>query len=205
MRNVRITIWVMVVAAVFSAINSAQAEDTYWVGTTGDWFHPANWQYKVPEWFDTAYIDNGGTAEIITGDAQAGPLYVGYSTGNSGNITHTGGTLLGGDFLHVYLGYSTNSVGIYDLSGTGQIIDGWRTIGVSGTGIFNQTGGTNSAFSDMIGSGIFIEPSGMYKLSGTGQILMNRELIVHGVFNQSGGTNSVYETYIRYSGEYNLS
>jgi len=39
-------------------------------------FSPANWQYKVPESEDYAYIQNGGTAEIGNGTATTSLLYV---------------------------------------------------------------------------------------------------------------------------------
>ena len=45
--------------------NIAGAVDTYWTGTTGDWFSLSNWMYAVPVYGDVAHIDNGGTAEII--------------------------------------------------------------------------------------------------------------------------------------------
>ena len=84
---------VLVLLAVGSII---KAEDAYWVGSTGDWFHPANWQYQVPEPEDKAYILNSGTAEIGNGTATTNLLYVGVNQGNSGNINHTGGTLTTG-------------------------------------------------------------------------------------------------------------
>ena len=93
MRSVKTTIRLMVVM-LLGIVSNAVAEDTYWVGTTGDWFSPANWQYKVPETDDEAYIDNGGTAEITAGSAQVDGLHLGETSGASGNVNHFSKSLI---------------------------------------------------------------------------------------------------------------
>ena len=200
MKSRNVTIWVVVaVAMTLAVVKTVRAEDTYWVGTTGDWFDPANWQYKVPEAGDAAYIDNGGTAEIGAGSAQAQIVYAGFA--NTGSINHTGGTVGLGE---IFLGHFGNSIGIYNLSGTGGLtttsrqVIGWES---GSKGIFNQTGGTNSTSSYIV-LGYFSGSEGTYNLSGTGQVISAGNQRVGyrngstGIFNQSGGDNSVGQNLI---------
>jgi len=215
MRN-RITIMVMAVVIILAS--QVKAEDTFWVGTTGDWLHPTNWQYKVPERLpesdDVAYIDNGGTAEISISSANAEHIRLGYSNGNSGTINHTGGTC---NALYLVIGYQDQSTGTYDLSETGLLNATYPIIGYNGTGNFNQSNGTNSStnthvgylngsigtytFSDGIHSasklylGTYIGSDGTYNLSGTAELTSTDQEIIGregaGTFSQSGGTNVV--------------
>jgi len=88
--------------------------------------------------------------------------YIGFS--GTGTFTQTGGTHTVGVYLT--LGNSGGSVGTYDLSGDGVLTVGvpgvisCEFIGVSGTGLFRQTGGTNTTMSVQIGS------QGRYELTG---------------------------------------
>ena len=91
--------------------------------------------------------------------------------------------------------------------------------GQSGTGMFAQSGGTNTVSNN--GGGLFLardsNSRGLYNLSGAGVLFTNTEYVGSGgtgTFNHSGGTNyagSPYSggIYLSYnagsSGSYNLS
>ena len=87
-----------------------------------------------------------------------------------------------------------------------------RFIGNSGTGIFTQSGGTNSA-SSYLYLGYYAGSSGTYSLSGGGLLSVGGNEFVGysgtGSFAQSGGTNSAPGLWLGFntggSGTYNLS
>jgi hypothetical protein len=116
------------------------------------------------------------------------------------------------------LGYNSGDQGLYNLSGgiltaigseeraetASMDIGGPEFVGVSGTGLFNQTGGTNtlSPTSEESGLaqlflGLNAGSTGTYLLSGTGSLaVQGTEFIGYGgvgVFNQTGGTNTLTE------------
>ncbi|GAF96351.1 unnamed protein product, partial [marine sediment metagenome] len=53
-QSILVVAMVVFVAMLSGLVNTAYADDTYWIGTTGDWFDPGNWLYKVPESGDWA-------------------------------------------------------------------------------------------------------------------------------------------------------
>jgi hypothetical protein len=156
-------------------------------------------------------------------------LYLGYKAGGGGTYNQSGGTntVIGS----LYVGYAGASAdapagwGMYTLSGTGQLTAGYEVIGVSGIGIFVQTGGTNamnhlylgynagaegtynqSGGTNTITNGLDLGTNpggnGTYNLSGTGQLTAGYEAIgVSGIglFNQTGGTNKMNELYVGYN------
>ena len=175
------------IATLCGLVNIAQAESTTWIGATGDWFSAANWKYVVPTASDQAHMNNGGTAEIHAGGAEASSLYLG-TVGWSGTVNHTGGTLNAG----INLAFDTGSTGTYNLSGTGHLSAGNIIIGRNGRGYFDQTAGTVAAGSMTLAS--YKDGTGVYNLLG-GQVSVTGNEIVadHGIaaFNQSGGTHFV--------------
>ena len=88
----------------------------------------------------------------------------------------------------------------YNLSGTGYLDTSGESIGVSGTGIFNQTGGTNLTNTgynvyplSILTLGVNSGGNGTYNLS-SGTLTADGEQIGSagtGTFNQTGGTNNV--------------
>lgn len=170
---------------------------TYWQenpATPDDWFDYFAWSAGIPNSSNSAYIGNGGTATISYGDAIASGVYLGYSSANSGNnsssgtIAMTGGQLSCGN-SYIYVGYS---------SGT--------------TGTFNQSGGQVTA-EDLDIASYNSAASGLYQLSGTGQLVTQYEYIGYpsnstnslAQFIQTGGTNSVSSTLYLGEGSYSLS
>ncbi len=197
----------------FAAGQHAAAQ-TYWQGTTGDWFDPANWDSSVPTADDTAYISNGGTAEITTGVAEprnlvldgswesshavlgdggrlsTGGLYIGWT--GTGRFVQTGGLSAARELS---LGtYGSNSHGTYELSGTSQLtVRGIAYIGVWGTGHFIQTGGRHKVGGDLIVAKV-PRSSGTYKLGGDGRLSSSRAIIGSrgsGQFIHTIGTYSI--------------
>jgi hypothetical protein len=139
-----------------------------------------------------------GTYNLSGGALTSGFEVVG--NGGTGNFDQSGGTNtinvsagIGSDGLGLEIGGSGTST--YTLSGTGALsVSGKEYVGNGGTGIFNQTGGTNTNSDLYVGypSGC----NGTYTLSGNGSLLVGGVEAVAGtecigIFNQSGGTNTV--------------
>ena len=101
----------------------------------------------------------------------------------------TANLYLGGSPLQVSNGDAAGS-GTYNLGGTGSLTASSEYIGYSGTGTFNQTGGTNTVSYQLI-VGQNPGSSGTYNLNdGTlsGAQYIGRFGI--GTFTQNGGTNT---------------
>jgi len=95
-----------------------RADSTYWSHppeAAGDWHVQANWSAGVPGADDIAYVSNGGTAHLASGQAAALHLVAGYLS--PGAVHQTGGSLAVAE--NVYLGYSGGD-GTYTLS-AGQL------------------------------------------------------------------------------------
>jgi hypothetical protein len=157
------------------------------------------------------FNQSGGTNRI------SNQLYLGYNGGSNGRYTLSGGSLSVGSFEDVansgmgtfnqsggantinsdndlYLGFNSGSAGTYTLSGAGSLsASGGEVVGYSGTGNFNQTGGTNTS------SNLYIAnnsgSTGTYALSNAGSLsVTGSERVGYngtGNFTQSGGTNTV--------------
>jgi hypothetical protein len=138
--------------------------------------------------------------------------YIGES--GTGTFTQDGGTNTIPQFTLVpgsggfYLGYNSGASGSYNLK-SGSLSTEGESIGNSGTGIFTQTGGTNTA-SDYLYLGYW-GGSGSYTLSGSGSLSAPTQYIGYkgtGTFSQTGGTNTgdiLLATNPGASGTYNLS
>ena len=151
-----------------------------------------------------AYLVNGGTA-TITSTATCSDLILGNGgERNPGNdsrqplrggarelLRHRDASQSGGTnnspTLEVGTWASGNSVGTYDLGGSGQVFVENEYVGYNGTGTFTQSGGTNST------SSLFLAcqagSSGTYNLAGGVLVL---PALAQGpsaaTFNFSGGT-----------------
>ena len=90
---------------------------TNWTFTTGDWFTPSHWDNGLPDLTNGAQINNGGTAQIMSGSAVADYVTLGFNGSDSGTLSVSGvGTML-----------TTNN----------RSLD----VGADGTGTVNITGG----------------------------------------------------------------
>lgn len=134
---------------------------------------------------------------------------VGYS--GNGTFTQTGGTNHALDVSgngSLALGQLAGSKGTYSLS-AGSLTTYFETVGGAGTGIFSQTGGTNSAGQLYVGGGV--SSSGSYTLSGAGILSTSYVSVGHsgiGTFTQNGGTHNTQQMQIGAisggAGTYNL-
>ena len=128
----------------------------------------------------------------------------------TGTFTQSGGTnTFIGNGAHFYLGYGSTGNGTYYLS-TGTFSNsGNNYVGYSGTGTFDQSGGTN--YPGLLNLGCQSTGVGTYYLRA-GTIQASGENISGygtGTFTQSGGTNIVGSSlnlvdYSTGSGTYNL-
>lgn len=164
------------------SLNAARADMT-WIGATGDWDITGNWSGgTLPTSSDGVYVDNGGTATLPSGvSGNFDSLYLGNSSGNSGTVTLTGGTLRGS---FTYLGFLAGGTGSVTVS-SGSWATGSFDVGNSGNGYLYINGGTVSSTSSTIGnnsasSGSVTISSGSWTnssdlsigVSGTGTLLI---------------------------------
>ena len=157
----------------------ALAATRTWLDGSSNWSTPGNWTGgAVPGAFDTVDITNtDGVNRTITYD------YTGAAVTLSAlNIDLTGGSGSAADTL---------SMSANNLSSGGE------TVGVNGSGVVVQSGGTNA-----VGNAFYMATggasTGTYSLSGTGSLSASYEVIGSGGtgnFNQSGGTNTINPTF----------
>ncbi len=211
----------------------ASAADRYWTGGTGDWDTDSYWGGTEPTSSDTAYITNGGTAQVTLPGETAYTLRLGQGTGETGNLEVLDGTVRvehlyngyqgtgsvsqsGGTTTvasSMYLGWNSDGNGSYDLSGGNLYTYDAESVGVNGVGVFDHSGGQNRIYDYSLSLGCYAGSHGTYKLSGSGVLQAPAERIGffgEGVFEQSGGTNIVNGNvwlgyYYGSSGSYDLS
>lgn len=161
--------------------------------TPGDWFDPVNWTAGVPTSGTDAFIPNGGTAQIASGNAEASTLCMGFSD-NTGHLELLGGAL---DVrLDMYLGwYGASTVGT-TVVGDNAVLqvgnpDRHLYVGMQGYGLFQQVGGTVNA-GGVLFIGLREGSEGHYELSA-GQLSSLKTRIAFsgtGDMYQTGGTHS---------------
>ena len=167
-----------------------------------------------------ALVQSGGTTNV------SGNVYIGQNAGACGTYNLSGQGLLTTGYVYVgssgtgsfvqsggtvtasncCLGSNAGSSGAYNLTGSGQlsvfndIVYGAEYIGYHGTGIFTQSGGTNTCYNafgnigyyGQLFLGYYAGSSGTYNLSGSGQLLEPYIYVGYngtGTFTQSGGSN----------------
>jgi hypothetical protein len=116
----------------------------------------------------------------------------GQGAGGLGVISQSGGThAVAGPGATLFMGYNATDTGTYLLAG-GTLTGNLEYIGYGGTGIFNQSNGTNSASSMNVS--VQSGSTGSYVLSGGQLTSIGAESIGFygdGNFNQSGGSNTL--------------
>jgi hypothetical protein len=148
------------------------------------------------------YIGNGyasGTYNMDGGSLNVTAEHIGVQ--GEGTFNQTGGThtlpqTAGVGNWGLSLGDKTGSSGTYNLSGTGELSSFQEVIGTQGTGIFTQSGGTNTISDRLVLA--WSSGHGTYNLQG-GQLNADKEYLGYyggstGVFTQTGGTNTVANT-----------
>lgn len=185
-------------ALTVAAIAAAPAYAADWTAGTGDWHDGANWTGGIaPRWSDFAIINNGGTAQIHSGIADSGMVYIGQNAGQSGRVEIDGvgtewrnlGAKLVGNSGHGSMAV-TNGAKVSSMFGeiaanagsSGAVtIDGagsaWTNdyelyVGYSGSATLDITGGgAASSWSASIGVGT--AGSGTVTVSGAGSTWAN--------------------------------
>ncbi len=133
-----------------------------------------------------------GTYNLSGGSLSAAGQYVGL-TGNA-TFTQTGGsnTVNAGGKLYVGNNSASGKSGTYNLQG-GSLSAPEEQVGLSGTGNFTHSAGTNTVSGDLK-LGINSSGFGNYTLSGTGSLSAANQYVGDvgdGAFTQTGGSNTV--------------
>jgi len=142
----------------------------------------------VGEYGDGNFSQTGGTHSVN------GVLTIALQNGSTGGYDQSGGTLTVTDALEI--GSQSSAVGQYDLGGSAVLNVQDESVGVFGTGTFNQTGGTHNVSGTMT-----INSNSDYQLSAG--VLNAATLVNQGNFTQSGGVstgNLSNESTLNYSG-----
>ena len=188
--------YTLVLALGFAALAlwaaEAHATATWNVGGEADWNVAGNWSpVGVPNDADNVYINNGGTAKIVSASAASNNVYLGQASGESGSIKlyagytlycdhnirvgvagtgtvyHYGGNVSAyyttGD---LYLGDDNTGVGTYYFS-SGNIYMYHQYIGYDGTGYFYHSGGVNYVGASGVSRDLMIGDAGSAH-AGTG-------------------------------------
>lgn len=139
----------------------------------------------------TVGLNNGsyGIYNLVGGTLNALTTYIGKNSGSTGIFNHSGGEFTSVD---IYIGKESGAQGIYNLSG-GSFSAITEYIGYSGSGIFNQSGGTKTIDNLILGYNDVEGCSGKYLLSG-GTLNVAQQTYVgksgSAEFTQTGGTNT---------------
>jgi hypothetical protein len=151
------------------------------------------------------FNQSGGTHTVTN------TLAIAPYPGSSGNYNLSGGKLTVVDLVNNG-NFNLSSSGSLSATGSEHVGDFSQYASNSGTGIFNQSGGTNT-IQNFLYLGYNLGSVGTYNLSDSANLTANNESIgVSGTgnFNQSGGTHTVSNSLILGSssggsGTYNLS
>ncbi|MBV9874013.1 MAG: autotransporter domain-containing protein [Verrucomicrobia bacterium] len=148
----RLTSHVLVAAWLFLATQLAANAQTNWNVVTGDWTNASNWTNGVPTQSTAAFIANGGTALISTGDnALALSLNLGGAGGTNGLIG-AGGTLIMSDgILDVTNDFTLG--GSAGNGGNGSITAPGGNGGNGGNGTLTMSGGSAGGGNINLGGG----------------------------------------------------
>ncbi|WP_417549110.1 autotransporter domain-containing protein [Methylophaga sp.] len=165
-----------------AVLGTAEAIDYNWIAGTGDWENDSNWSNGfvsvVPDEDAIAFVDNGGTAQVLVPGATASEIHIG--TLSNGSLDIFGGGQLE-SFSNNVIGDNTGSSGAVTVDGIGS---SWQLsgpsasldVGASGEGSLTITNGgevlnTDSILSTYIGdkSG----SSGTVTVDGTGSNFTN--------------------------------
>ncbi|MDZ4658959.1 MAG: hypothetical protein SH868_15390 [Bythopirellula sp.] len=143
----------------------------------------------------------------------------GFTAGN-GVLTQSAGTITTSPGNDLYIALGAGSSGVYNLSGGALNANLSTVVGSGGTGTFNHSGGTHTLITEAIGGALLVGylggSNGTYNLSGTGQLIADKNEIIGvdgvGQFFQTGGANTVSGSFVLHlglnsgsQGTYNLS
>jgi outer membrane autotransporter protein len=143
---------------------------TNWVGQTGGWNVPGNWDNGVPDSSNSATIDNGGTALVQNFGNQSSNLFVGLL--DSGNlVVPTRAMLSAGPTV---IGFLFASDGNVSVTGPGSVftVSGDIQVGAFGTGTLTVQNGGAAAINGYLQMGLLPGGDGTVVVSGPNSSLM---------------------------------
>jgi autotransporter-associated beta strand protein/T5SS/PEP-CTERM-associated repeat protein len=154
--------FMLILAAIFS-LDLQVGNAAYWNVSSGNWLTASNWiGSTMPTSTTDAFFSNGGEAIITTGSAQAKNAYIGKASGTSGTVT---------------------------LNGPGQLtVSDEILIGLSGTGTFNQTGGSNTTSRLTLAKGTYSLSAGALTVNSTLYLSTNGNLTISGSMTTNNNT-----------------
>jgi T5SS/PEP-CTERM-associated repeat protein len=182
MRCILLSLLCVAVSLVTFENCAVHAASRSWNAGTGNWSTGANWTVAgVPAAGDTVSIGPfaTGVARTVTYDY----------TGAAVTLNSLAVDLTGAGTTTTTLAMSANN-----LTST------FEYVGYNGRGTFEQSGGTNTiaAGGGYLDVGVFSGASGIYNLSGSGNLTANTNEYVGdigtGLFHQTGGTNTIVGT-----------
>jgi autotransporter-associated beta strand protein len=171
---------------------------TAWAETIGGSGPGAMAQSGGTNAFSSLYVGAGGNgaytltgAGVLIADLPSAGLGECIGCSGTGTFTQSGGTNnVAGEYESLRLGRFAGDNGTYVLSG-GSLAAFNLEVGFMGSGTFTQSGGTATYPYLFVGAD---GGSGIYDLSGIGQLSATSEYISDGMslglFNQTGGTNT---------------
>ncbi|MHB1037938.1 MAG: hypothetical protein ACYC35_26185 [Pirellulales bacterium] len=168
----------IVVLLASGAVAPSHAADTTWKANPavpGDWFLASNWTYGVPASNKgSTYINNGGEAQIASGNAASYYLYLGQMQTYSGTLTLSGTGQYSGSTVYVGGGsYSNGGTGRFVQSGGTSTLSQHLFIANSGgsNGTYELSAGNLSAQDEAIGTASYYSgPAGTGRFIHTGGI-----------------------------------
>ena len=163
-----------------------------WNVSGGNWGDGNNWISAEPNAGLLAIISNGGTATISQGPRACLTMLLGFSPGESGAVSMTGGGLSCGQVFvgyrgagsfaqsggehridgDLYLGHFAGAFGAYHLSDGNLVVGGNVYVGYDGDGAFSQVGGRH-VVGGRLNIGYYPDSNGAYTLSG-GELIVPR-------------------------------
>ena len=168
-------------------------------------FNQSGGTNSVSGTLDLGFYQGTATYNLSGGVLTTGGMIVGDGTAfnlggtPTGFFNQTGGThTVSGDLI---VGNAYGSTGTYTLSGESNVtldVSGTIVLGVTGYGEFDQSGGKVTAGElDLGRNGTTPDPTGIYRLTGTGSLQVNNEIIGelgHGAFYQGDGSGNTTHT-----------
>ncbi|MEW8624533.1 MAG: hypothetical protein AB2551_02120 [Candidatus Thiodiazotropha sp.] len=141
----------------------------------------------------------GGTATLIRNDNYAlnsSYFFLGEDGTGVSSVIHNSGS---SQFGTGSIGKNGGANGYYELNGTGNLRWQRLELGLGGSGVFVQSGGTHTIDAGGLSVGAWGAGSGHYTLQGGTLNVNGLENVGHanrGVFTQNGGTHNVRRLYI---------
>ncbi len=174
--------------------------NTYWTGSSGNWFTEANWSAGVPHDELEAIVENFATLSITSGVAENYRLWLGtdtYHTGNptGGSLDISGGTLT--TEVGIRAAQEVNSESTIRLHGTGKIhsTSGGLNVGVCGRAAMFQTSSSSTVDVRWLGVGSSEDVCSYTLDAGT---VITNSLYVGGmdtIFRQNSGSVTIDRGY----------